>query len=159
VNSSSSRSLAKIENECLLFEGGWKKHRVNRGLQCSRAGCGSASLHQDSGVTSAIHRHHQDAPFQAHFTSLTFQDLSCDYAFLDITRSSSHSIDHARLREPPRQPQNAFCLANPVGPLGDGPALLLQELRRRLHRPGHAPLGPDLFRILRRAFSSDVYHR
>jgi hypothetical protein len=64
VNSSSSRSLAKIENDCLLFESGWKKQKVNRGLQCSRAGCGSASLHQDSGVTSAIHRHRPSPPLK-----------------------------------------------------------------------------------------------
>lgn len=53
----------------------WKKQKVNRGLQCSRAGCGSASLHQDSGVTSAIHRHRPSPPLKR--VSIHFHVKDC----------------------------------------------------------------------------------
>ena len=102
--------------------------------------CGPTSLHQDPGSlapstviiksslkTPSIHSHRKTRHVIA--PSLTPPVLV------------THTSQDARLREPPRQPQNAFRFANAVGPLGNRPALLLQELCRRLHRPGHTP--PD----------------
>ena len=86
-SSPSPRPFAKVEDDCLLFE----STADGRAQSRSSSHAPAAALRTDeppprSGVTSAIHRHHQVLPQNA-FNSLTSQDPSCDRAFPNTTRS------------------------------------------------------------------------